>query len=113
MQRIRGSCCTLRSSMLGSSLRSHSGDDTRVHDTCVTLNYGTDTHVVASQSSSVQRRLSTRADNWDGDQVVVPLSFVSEHVETLEEIDQEYREVAHEVSRRRPSPSSAAAAGMG
>ena len=30
-------------------------------------------------------------------QVVVPLSFVSEHVETLEEIDQEYREIAHEV----------------
>jgi len=28
--------------------------------------------------------------------VVVPLSFVSEHVETLEEIDQEYREVAEE-----------------
>jgi protoporphyrin/coproporphyrin ferrochelatase len=28
--------------------------------------------------------------------VVVPLSFVSEHVETLEEIDQEYREIAHE-----------------
>jgi protoheme ferro-lyase len=29
--------------------------------------------------------------------VVVPLSFVSEHVETLEEIDIEYREVANEV----------------
>jgi len=28
--------------------------------------------------------------------VVVPLSFVSDHVETLEEIDQEYREVAEE-----------------
>ncbi len=28
--------------------------------------------------------------------VVVPISFVSEHIETLEEIDQEYREVAEE-----------------
>jgi protoporphyrin/coproporphyrin ferrochelatase len=28
--------------------------------------------------------------------VVVPVSFVSEHIETLEEIDQEYREVAEE-----------------
>jgi hypothetical protein len=29
--------------------------------------------------------------------VVVPVSFTSEHVETLEEIDIEYREVANEV----------------
>ena len=29
--------------------------------------------------------------------VVVPISFVSEHIETLEEIDIEYREIAHEV----------------
>ncbi len=28
--------------------------------------------------------------------VVVPVSFVSEHIETLEEIDQEYREIAEE-----------------
>jgi protoporphyrin/coproporphyrin ferrochelatase len=28
--------------------------------------------------------------------VVVPISFVSEHIETLEEIDQEYREIAEE-----------------
>jgi ferrochelatase len=28
--------------------------------------------------------------------VVVPISFVSEHIETLEEIDIEYREIAHE-----------------
>ncbi len=28
--------------------------------------------------------------------VVIPISFVSEHIETLEEIDQEYREVAEE-----------------
>lgn len=28
--------------------------------------------------------------------VVVPVSFVSEHIETLEEIDMEYREVAEE-----------------
>ena len=28
--------------------------------------------------------------------VVVPISFVSEHIETLEEIDIEYRELAHE-----------------
>jgi ferrochelatase len=30
------------------------------------------------------------------DLVVVPISFVSEHIETLEEIDIEYREIAHE-----------------
>ena len=29
--------------------------------------------------------------------VVVPISFVSEHIETLEEIDMEYRELAEEV----------------
>lgn len=28
--------------------------------------------------------------------MVVPVSFVSEHIETLEEIDMEYRELAHE-----------------
>jgi ferrochelatase len=28
--------------------------------------------------------------------IVVPVSFVSEHVETLEEIDMEYRELAEE-----------------
>jgi len=28
--------------------------------------------------------------------VVIPISFVSEHIETLEEIDQEYQELAHE-----------------
>lgn len=31
-----------------------------------------------------------------GDLVVVPISFVSEHIETLEEIDLEYAEIAHE-----------------
>jgi protoporphyrin/coproporphyrin ferrochelatase len=31
------------------------------------------------------------------DLVVVPISFVSEHIETLEEIDLEYREIAEEV----------------
>lgn len=30
------------------------------------------------------------------DLVVVPISFVSEHIETLQEIDMEYREIAHE-----------------
>jgi len=30
------------------------------------------------------------------DLVVIPISFVSEHIETLEEIDQEYKELAHE-----------------
>jgi len=28
--------------------------------------------------------------------IVVPISFVSEHIETLEEIDMEYRELAEE-----------------
>ena len=28
--------------------------------------------------------------------LAVPVSFVSEHIETLEEIDMEYRELAHE-----------------
>lgn len=30
------------------------------------------------------------------DLVVVPISFVSDHIETLEEIDQEYKELAEE-----------------
>ncbi len=33
--------------------------------------------------------------------VVVPISFVSEHIETLEEIDIEYRELAHEAGIER------------
>jgi ferrochelatase len=39
--------------------------------------------------------------------VVVPISFVSEHIETLEEIDIEYRELAEEsgVSRWRRTPA--------
>ncbi|CAM9736349.1 unnamed protein product [Ectocarpus sp. 12 AP-2014] len=36
------------------------------------------------------------ADNGCKNLVVVPVSFVSEHIETLEEIDMEYREVAEE-----------------
>ena len=39
--------------------------------------------------------------------VVVPISFVSEHIETLEEIDIEYRELAeeHGVVNWRRSPA--------
>jgi ferrochelatase len=39
--------------------------------------------------------------------VVVPISFVSEHIETLEEIDIEYRELAHEsgITNWRRSPA--------
>ncbi|MBN3899849.1 MAG: ferrochelatase [Nostoc sp.] len=44
------------------------------------------------------------------DLVVVPISFVSEHIETLQEIDIEYREVAEESGihnfRRVPAPNS-------
>ncbi|PSB58901.1 ferrochelatase [Chamaesiphon polymorphus] len=36
------------------------------------------------------------ADKGVGELVVVPISFVSEHIETLEEIDIEYREIAEE-----------------
>lgn len=36
------------------------------------------------------------ADKGCKNLVVVPVSFVSEHIETLEEIDMEYREVAEE-----------------
>ena len=42
--------------------------------------------------------------------VVVPISFVSEHIETLEEIDIEYRELAEENGisnwRRCPAPNT-------
>ena len=42
--------------------------------------------------------------------VVVPISFVSEHIETLEEIDIEYRELAEESGvsnwRRCPAPNT-------
>ncbi len=44
------------------------------------------------------------------DLVVVPISFVSEHIETLQEIDIEYREVAEEAGidnfRRVPAPNT-------
>ncbi|MCC5639853.1 ferrochelatase [Nostoc sp. CHAB 5844] len=44
------------------------------------------------------------------DIVVVPISFVSEHIETLQEIDIEYREVAEEAGihnfRRAPAPNT-------
>ncbi|BDI15389.1 hypothetical protein ANSO36C_11910 [Nostoc cf. commune SO-36] len=44
------------------------------------------------------------------DLVVVPISFVSEHIETLQEIDIEYREVAEESGihnfRRVPAPNT-------
>ena len=33
--------------------------------------------------------------------LAVPISFVSEHIETLEEMDMEYRELAHESGIRR------------
>jgi len=42
--------------------------------------------------------------------LVIPLSFVSEHIETLQEIDMEYREVAEEAGiadfRRVPAPNT-------
>lgn len=44
------------------------------------------------------------------DMVVVPISFVSEHIETLQEIDIEYREIAEESGihnfRRAPAPNT-------
>ncbi|WP_413198761.1 ferrochelatase [Nostoc piscinale] len=44
------------------------------------------------------------------DIVVVPISFVSEHIETLQEIDIEYREIAEEAGihnfRRAPAPNT-------
>ncbi|MBD2021424.1 ferrochelatase [Leptolyngbya sp. FACHB-36] len=40
--------------------------------------------------------LKQLADEGVRDLVVVPISFVSEHIETLQEIDMEYREVAEE-----------------
>jgi Protoheme ferro-lyase (ferrochelatase) len=36
------------------------------------------------------------AENGVQDLLVVPISFVSEHIETLQEIDMEYRELAEE-----------------
>ena len=50
------------------------------------------------------------ADNGVKELVVVPISFVSEHIETLEEIDMEYREVAEkagiETFARVPAPDT-------
>ncbi len=40
--------------------------------------------------------LQKLADEGVNELVVVPISFVSEHIETLQEIDMEYREVAEE-----------------
>jgi hypothetical protein len=36
--------------------------------------------------------------------LAVPISFVSEHIETLEEIDMEYRELAEESGEGLPAP---------
>lgn len=44
-----------------------------------------------------QDAIAELAEEGVKDLVVVPISFVSEHIETLEEIDMEYREVAEEV----------------
>ena len=41
-------------------------------------------------------KITELADKGCKNLVVVPVSFVSEHIETLEEIDMEYREVAEE-----------------
>ena len=50
------------------------------------------------------------ADNGVKELVVVPISFVSEHIETLEEIDMEYREIAEnagiETFARVPAPDT-------
>ncbi len=43
-----------------------------------------------------QDAINEMAEEGVKDLVVVPISFVSEHIETLEEIDMEYREVAEE-----------------
>jgi ferrochelatase len=40
--------------------------------------------------------IATLAEEGVEDLVVVPISFVSEHIETLQEIDIEYREIAEE-----------------
>ncbi len=40
--------------------------------------------------------IASLAEQGVADLVVVPISFVSEHIETLQEIDIEYRELAHE-----------------
>lgn len=41
-------------------------------------------------------KIQELAEKGSKNLVVVPVSFVSEHIETLEEIDMEYREVAEE-----------------
>jgi ferrochelatase len=45
---------------------------------------------------STEQMLSTLAKNGERNVLVVPISFVSEHIETLCEIDIEYKEVAHQ-----------------
>lgn len=41
-------------------------------------------------------KITELAEKGSKNMVVVPVSFVSEHIETLEEIDMEYRELAEE-----------------
>ena len=51
-----------------------------------------------STISCIQRACTCRELGAKGvnSLLAVPVSFVSEHIETLEEIDMEYRELAHE-----------------
>ena len=50
---------------------------------------------------SLEPPLKTVLESLGGkDVIVVPLSFVSEHIETLHELDIEYREVAHKAGVR-------------
>ena len=51
---------------------------------------------IAASSAWFARSLASSGASGVKNLVVVPISFVSEHIETLEEIDIEYRELAED-----------------
>lgn len=76
---------------IGRELREKHGDDVQVH-----LSYQSRVGPVEWLRPYTDDVLPELGQRGVRNLVVVPISFVSEHIETLEEIDMEYRELAEE-----------------
>lgn len=87
---------------IGDVLRQRHGDDVKVH-----LSYQSRVGPVEWLRPYTDDVLPELGDAGVRNLVVVPISFVSEHIETLEEIDMEYRELAeeHGVTNWRRAPA--------
>ena len=76
---------------IGKVLREKHGDDVQIH-----LSYQSRVGPVEWLRPYTDDVLPELGEKGVRNLVVVPISFVSEHIETLEEIDMEYRELAEE-----------------